>query len=70
MSTESSTWSKRISDQGLAQDMREYQKLKEANEMEIDGTRRLYEKLKREHGEEYALKVLKSKGYNPSVIGK
>lgn len=64
------TWAERISDKGLTADMREYQQLKEAKEMEIEGTRRLYEKYKREGGEVYAIEKLKRMGYNPKLIGR
>ena len=60
--------SEQLKNKGMANDMREHQQLKESHDKEVDATRRLYEKLKREGGEEYAVRTLRAKGYDPGLI--
>jgi hypothetical protein len=67
---ESTSHSQRITAAGLENNMGEYQKLKVAHDMEVEGTRRLYEKLCRKGGPEFARQELRRLGYNPSLIGK
>jgi hypothetical protein len=67
---EDTTVSERIVDQGMFNSQQEYNSLKESKEREIEGTRKLYEKFKREGGHDYAIAKLRQSGYNPSLIGK
>jgi hypothetical protein len=62
------TWSQRIADKGRYNDMREYQQLKTANEMERAGTNKLYEHLRRKHGETTAKQMMRQQGYDLSLL--
>lgn len=64
----SDTVSERFMKTGQYNDMREYQELKTSKEMEIAGTRKLYEHLKRKHGHTAALRMMISKGYDVGLL--
>lgn len=68
MSEDKRSWSERIKDAGQYNDLREYQQLKTANEMEREATARLKEHLKRKHGDAGADAMMKAKGYNPDLL--
>ncbi len=53
---------------GQHNDMREYQQLKTADEMERDAVRRTFESLKRKHGDNTARKIMAQKGYNMRLL--
>lgn len=62
------TWAQRMAGKGRDQNLREYQQLKEADEMERAGTIHLYEHLRSKHGEEGAREILKQRGYNLALL--
>lgn len=51
-----------------AKDMREYQQLKVAKDMERDGTARLRDSLKKKHGTAGAESIMRQRGYNPNIL--
>lgn len=63
----SETLAEKLLRQGHAKDMREYQELKQAREMEVEATRKLKERLTKEHGDRAAREKMKSLGYDPDL---
>ncbi len=59
----------RLAKQGKYADLREYQQLKVAKDMEREATARYKESLKRKHGEAGAEKIMRKKGYDPHLAG-
>jgi hypothetical protein len=57
------TLSEHLMQKAAYTDMADYQQLKVAKDMEIEATRKLYEHLKRLHGEAGAKAIMKARGY-------
>ena len=62
------TFAEQLAAAGQFKDQAQYNSLKESHEREVEGTRKLYERLKREHGDAVARAMLTAKGFDVALL--